>query len=243
MQPNTTLAIAISALLAVTAGGATARGRQSDPPTSTSHGGHAGPTPSAAMVGPAAHSHGAPVPAITFAELKHTAEQLDAARKATEKYQDVRAAEGAGYHAVGPNVAGMGVHYVRQTDHQHFSITEPPILLYERDPAADGGLRLVGVSYLLVPPLTPTGSLPARRFRRRWPGGTNTTMCACCRTTVPRSISRQHSAQRAAVALQRRRVGWCTHGSGRTALLACSARRILWSSSGESGRAVSSWRT
>jgi hypothetical protein len=152
MQPKTTLAIAMTALVAVTAGGATARGRQSDPPTSTSHGGHAGPTPSPAMVGPAAHSHGAPVPAITFAELKHTAAQLDAARKATEKYQDVRAAEGAGYHAVGPNVRGMGVHYVRQTDHQHFSITEPPILLYERDLAAEGGLRLVGVSYLLVAP-------------------------------------------------------------------------------------------
>jgi hypothetical protein len=164
MQPNTTLAVAISALVAVTVGEATARGRQSDPPKSTSHGGHAGQTPSPAMVGPVAHSHGAPVPAITFAELKHTVEQLDAARKATEKYQDVRTAEGAGYHAVGPNVPGMGVHYVRQTDHQLFSITEPPILLYERDPAAEGRLRLVGVSYLLVAPSDTDGQPASSPF-------------------------------------------------------------------------------
>jgi hypothetical protein len=51
----------------------------------------------------------------------------------------------------------MGRHYVRQSDHQNFSITEPPILLYERDPAEPGGLRLVGVSYLLVAPSDPDG--------------------------------------------------------------------------------------
>src|SRR5215831_891604 len=99
-----------------------------------------------------AHAHGAPVAAITFAELERTAEDLAAARRATEKYQDVRTAEASGYRAIGPNVPGMGIHYVRQTDPQRFSITEPPILLYERDAAAPSGLRLVGVSYLLVAP-------------------------------------------------------------------------------------------
>ena len=98
------------------------------------------------------HAHGAPVAAITFAELERTAEELAAARRATEKYQDVRTAEASGYRAIGPNVPGMGIHYVRQSDPQRFSITEPPILLYERDAAAPGGLRLVGVSYLLVAP-------------------------------------------------------------------------------------------
>jgi len=152
MQPNKTLAFAISVLVAMALGGITVRGGQSQPPTSTPHSGHAVQVPSPTMAGAGAHSHGTPVPAITFAELKHTAEQLDAARTATERYQDVRAAEAAGYRAVGPNVPGMGLHYVRQADHQKFSITEPPILLYERDPAGPSGLRLVGVSYLLVAP-------------------------------------------------------------------------------------------
>src|SRR5262245_8789384 len=103
-------------------------------------------------MGGAGHEHGAPTPAITFAELEQTTQRLRDARKATEKYQDVHAAEAAGYRAVGPNVPGMGIHYVRQGKHQAFSITEPPILLYGRDAAGPGGLRLVGVSYLFVAP-------------------------------------------------------------------------------------------
>jgi hypothetical protein len=94
--------------------------------------------------------HGAPALAVTYAELQRTAEQLTAARAATAKYQDVRVAESDGYRAVGPNVPGMGLHYVRGTRRDAFSITEPPILLYERDPAAPGGMRLTGVSYLFV---------------------------------------------------------------------------------------------
>ncbi|HJZ77754.1 MAG TPA: hypothetical protein VKE51_38765 [Vicinamibacterales bacterium] len=98
------------------------------------------------------HAHETAVPAITFAELEQTARRLAAAHQATGKYQDVRTAEAAGYRAIGPNVPGMGIHYVRQTNPQQFSITEPPILLYERDAGAPSGLRLVGVSYLLVAP-------------------------------------------------------------------------------------------
>ena len=157
MQPNRTLAIAISAVAAIALGETPLRGGQSHPPNSTPQIGHAGQTPSPTMAGAATHSHGTPVPAVTFAELKHTAEQLDAAREATKKYQDVRTAEAAGYRAVGPNVPGMGLHYVRQADHQKFSITEPPILLYEREPAGQGFLRLVGVSYLLVAPTDADG--------------------------------------------------------------------------------------
>jgi hypothetical protein len=61
-------------------------------------------------------------------------------------------AEADGYRPIGPNVPGMGTHYVRRGNHDRFSITEPPILLYEQDPSAPNGLRLVGVSYLLVAP-------------------------------------------------------------------------------------------
>jgi hypothetical protein len=102
------------------------------------------------MSAPPGHDHGAPVPAVTFTELQRTAGQLATARQATEKYQDVRAAEAAGYHPIGPNVPGMGIHYVRRGDRLAFSITDPPILLYERDTTVPNGLRLVGVSYLFV---------------------------------------------------------------------------------------------
>jgi hypothetical protein len=108
------------------------------------------------------HSPGPGVAAITYAELRATSDQLAAARKATEKYQNVRAAEADGYRPIGPNVPGMGTHYVRRGSHERFSITEPPILLYEQDSSAPHGLRLVGVSYLLVAPAgadgQPTGS-------------------------------------------------------------------------------------
>ena len=103
------------------------------------------------------HEHGASRPALTYAELQRTTEQLAAARAATAQYQDVRRAAADGYRAIGPYVPGMGVHYVRSGAPHRFSVTEPPILLYERDTAGPGGLRLVGVSYLLVAPTDSDG--------------------------------------------------------------------------------------
>jgi hypothetical protein len=141
----------VTAIVLAAAGGFTSRADRSASSVAPAHATGSSQTPPAApMAG--GHVHGAPVAAISFAELEQTARQLAAARRATEKYQDVRTAEADDYRAVGPNVPGMGIHYVRQTDVQHFSITEPAILLYERDPAAPSGLRLVGVSYLLVAP-------------------------------------------------------------------------------------------
>jgi hypothetical protein len=136
--------IGVLMMLAVE-GGVTARSQQSGSPAAVSHDGHTMPEAGG-------HEHGAAVPAITYAELEQTTQRLSAARRATEKYQDVRTAEAAGYRPVGPDVPGMGIHYVLQGDHPRFSITEPPILLYERDAAGTLGLRLVGVSYLLVAP-------------------------------------------------------------------------------------------
>jgi hypothetical protein len=103
------------------------------------------------------NSHGAATPAITYAELQRTNDQLAAAHQATAKYQDVRVAEADGYRAIGPNTPGMGTHYVRLGNHNRLSVTEPPILLYEQDPSAPNGLRLVGVSYLLVAPMGADG--------------------------------------------------------------------------------------
>lgn len=142
----------VTAIVLLAAGGFAAHDEQSVPPATVSHDHGGSQTAASTMHMADAHSHIAPVPAVTFAELERTAEELSAARRATEKYQDVRAAEAAGYRAIGPNVPGMGIHYVRQSDPGRFSVTEPPILLYERDAAAPGSLRLVGVSYLLVAP-------------------------------------------------------------------------------------------
>ena len=133
--------------------------RPSDPPR---HG---------AMGAPSGHDHGAAPPALRLAELQRTAEQLSTAKQATAKYQDVRAAEAAGYRSVGPNVPGMGVHYVRETGREGFEIGNPPILLYERDPSVPGGLRLTGVSYLLVAPAGDDGQPATSPFPRalaRW---------------------------------------------------------------------------
>ena len=148
MQPGRYL---IAAMIAVAAAGVQTRGAaQSASQEPANHGSHHDHDSQRAM---AEHQdHASAGVAVTFADLQQTAERLAAARHATEKYQDVRVAEAAGYRAIGPDVPGMGIHYVREADQRQFSITEPPILLYEPDAAVAGGLRLVGVSYLLVAP-------------------------------------------------------------------------------------------
>jgi hypothetical protein len=93
------------------------------------------------------HEHGASIPQVTYEELTRTAAQLEAARRATAKYQDVRVAEADGYHAMGPDVRGMGIHYVGSHS-SPFEVEHPDILLYEKNTQAPGGLSLVGVSYL-----------------------------------------------------------------------------------------------
>jgi hypothetical protein len=93
------------------------------------------------------HQHGSAVP-VTYAELTSTAAQLETARRATEKYKDVRTAEADGYKAIGPDVPGMGIHFVGPHGGASFDIERPSILLYEKDSA--GGYDLVGVSYLFT---------------------------------------------------------------------------------------------
>jgi hypothetical protein len=97
-----------------------------------------------------AHAAGAPV---GYAELKDTVAILERTRQATAKYQDVRVAQANGYQAIGPDVPGMGIHYVRTNNHSTaFDAEQPPILLYESNASVPGGYSLVGVSYLLVAP-------------------------------------------------------------------------------------------
>jgi hypothetical protein len=93
------------------------------------------------------HEHGAGA-AVSYADLTNTAAMLEKARRATEKYQDVRVAEADGYQAIGPDVPGMGIHYIGSKGGASFDIEQPPILLYEKNPSVAGGYQLVGVSYL-----------------------------------------------------------------------------------------------
>src|SRR5215471_14678216 len=95
---------------------------------------------------------------VSYAELKETVAILDHTRQATAKYQDVRIAQKDGYEAIGPDVPGMGIHFVRTNKHSsEFDAEQPPILLYESNPSVPGGYSLVGVSYLLVAPEGPDG--------------------------------------------------------------------------------------
>jgi hypothetical protein len=150
-------AILVLVLIAKTTAGTSARGQHD---AGTAH--HPQPTTSAMKAG-GEHAHGPSTPSITYAELQRTADQLAAARRATAKYQDVRTAEADGYKAIGPNVPGMGIHYVRQAPADAFSIENPPILLYEKDPAL-ASLRLVGVSYLVVAPSDANGQPASSPF-------------------------------------------------------------------------------
>lgn len=97
------------------------------------------------MAMPSSHPAQAPV---SYAELKNTVTQLERARHATAKYQDVRVAEAEGYRAIGPEVPGMGIHFVLTLQAKGFDIEKPPILLYQKDQTAPGGYSLVGVTYL-----------------------------------------------------------------------------------------------
>lgn len=148
MTRHMLIALAATAAVCGTRGPATAA--QAADATPHSHESRQGGAGSMSTKPP--HDHGPTGLAVTYAELLRTAEQLTAARQATAKYKDIRLAEQEGYRAVGPNVPGMGLHYVREPRPDAFSVTEPPILLYERDGDAPAGMRLTGVSYLFVAP-------------------------------------------------------------------------------------------
>ncbi len=70
------------------------------------------------------HEHGTAVP-VTYSDLTKTAAMIDKARRATEMYQDVRVAEADGYHAIGPDVPGMGIHFIGPKGGASFDIEQP----------------------------------------------------------------------------------------------------------------------
>jgi hypothetical protein len=128
----------------------------------------AGKAEQASGMMPHQHSAGAPV---SFAELKNTVAQLERAKQATAKYQDVYVAEAEGFRAMGPDVPGMAVHFVLTLEPKEFDIEKPPILVYEKNPEAPGGYSLVGVTYLWNAAAGPDGqpvNPPFPKSLARW---------------------------------------------------------------------------
>ena len=80
---------------------------------------------------------------------------VDIVRQTTERFRDVRVAEGAGYGLLfgcvsGPDFGAMGMHFVNLalvTDGE-IDATRPEIVIYE--PLPDGRLRLIGADYLVL---------------------------------------------------------------------------------------------
>jgi len=111
-------------------------------------------TPSGQMMSHSPHKNAAP---LTYAELQNTAAELERARQATAKYQDVHAAEADGYQVVGGEMPGMGIHYVLTMEPKNFDVEKPPILLYVKNSAPQGGYSLAGVGYFWNAPEGPDG--------------------------------------------------------------------------------------
>ncbi len=106
------------------------------------------------MMSHSMHKNAAP---LTYAELQSTAADLERARQATAKYQDVHAAEADGYQAVGGEMPGMGLHYVVTMEPKNFDVEKPPILLYVKNSGPQGGYVLGGVGYFWDAPEGPDG--------------------------------------------------------------------------------------
>jgi hypothetical protein len=108
-----------------------------------------------AMHAAAPHAMHAIASTLSFTELQQTASDLERARLATAKFQDVHAAEAAGYQKLGGDFPGMGTHFVLTMEPGKFDVEKPPILLYVKN--SDGGYTLGGVGYLFDAPAGPDG--------------------------------------------------------------------------------------
>jgi hypothetical protein len=135
------------------------------------------------------HEQGMAV-AVSFADLTKAATLLETARRATEKYKDVLVAEADGYNQIGPDVPGMGIHFVGSRTGSAFDIEHPSILLYEKTAAAADSYALVGVSYLLNAPEDSDGQPTESPFPKslaRWHRHAN--ICVLADRSVKTSLS------------------------------------------------------
>ena len=93
-------------------------------------------------------------------KTKECHELLVKAKQATAKYHDVQVALNEGFINTGqcvqhPTLGAMGIHFVNpgRIGNPALSVTEPEVLLYLPQ---DGGMRLVGMEYVLPAPFSPT---------------------------------------------------------------------------------------
>jgi hypothetical protein len=102
------------------------------------------------------HSHmAAPQQELTLAQQNNANALIKIVRDSTERFQDVSAAEAAGYAlqfgcVSGEDAGAMGLHYVNGAlvNGGVLDATRPQIVIYEATPY--GGLRLIGADYLLL---------------------------------------------------------------------------------------------
>ena len=176
------------------------------------------------MAAGGAHAHGPSVPALTYA----SSTDHRTAGGCPQSHREIsgrRAAEADGYRAIGPNVPGMGIHYVRKATSTAFSIDEPPILLDEKDPTSAS--RPLVVSYLGGAPSGADGqpaSSPFPKALASWHKHNN--VCVLPDNSASVELTEAH-ARDAADASRQKPAGWCTREYGRTVPLASSVRRIL----------------
>jgi len=98
-----------------------------------------------------AHEHAT----ITAEQKSQRGALVRAVREATARFQDVRAAENAGYRlefgcVSGDDFGAMGLHYVNDTlvGNGIIDVSRPQIVLYEAQP--DGSVKLTGADYLVI---------------------------------------------------------------------------------------------
>jgi hypothetical protein len=92
---------------------------------------------------------------ITAEQKSQRGALVRAVREATARFQDVRAAENAGYRlefgcVSGDDFGAMGLHYVNDTlvGNGIIDVSRPQIVLYEAQP--DGSVKLTGADYLVI---------------------------------------------------------------------------------------------
>jgi hypothetical protein len=98
-----------------------------------------------------AHEHAT----VTAEQKSQRGALVRAVREATARFQDVRAAENAGYRlefgcVSGDDFGAMGLHYVNDTlvGNGIIDVSRPQIVLYEAQP--DGSVKLTGADYLVI---------------------------------------------------------------------------------------------
>ena len=99
------------------------------------------PATQSAAVSPSSHDHVAPAPSDPLPE-----KELEKARRATARYQDVKNALADGYADINVVLPNMGRHYLKEAQlDATFDAERPELLVYKEEPG--GRLTLVALEY------------------------------------------------------------------------------------------------